>query len=424
LSPRQIAWIETAETFFTATGYRDLNDANHETNVRYGNDASHRGGPPGFVQVMVTSNGQEQEEQQQEIVWTEFSGNNHFNSLGNLIVDSRIGLCFPNFSNGGMLQITGTATVQMGNLQQGQRQVRMSILAVNEVAPGSLPIRWPSDSKKTDVDTINNNDANDKEADDDNWSSLRVTKIVQESSNVKSFYFQRPKAPSKDEPKFHAGQHLPIQLRNGEEVLDRRYSISSSPFAKDYYRISVKRHEHGKGSSYLHDQVKVGDRIKVGSPGGDFTLENSASQPPQSIVLISAGIGITPLLSMLHELASSEPQENFPNVYWIHGAKNSKEHPFQNEMKALQESFASRHSKDKLQVHTLYSAPETDDSSSRSDKVGRITVQYVQDVVPNLTVHDDTVAVYMCGPLSFLADLETGLTNVGVASTNIHYETF
>ena len=406
LSSRQVAWIETTETFFTATGYRDLNDENQETNARYGNDASHRGGPPGFVQVVVTTNGQEE---LQEIVWTEFNGNNFFNSLGNLIVDSRIGLCFPNFTNGGMLQITGTATVQMGNLQEGQRQVRMSIIAINEVSPGSLPIRWPSDQKKND---------DDDEADDIYWSSLPVTKIVQETSNVKSFYFQRP--ATQNEPRFHAGQHLPIQLKNGVEVLDRRYSISSSPFAADYYRISVKRHQHGKGSSYLHDHVKVGDCIKVGSPGGSFTLEKSSTQQPTSIVLISAGIGITPLLSMLHELSSSEPKKNVPNIYWIHGAKNSKEHPFQNEMKALQESFAASHLKDKLQVRTLYSAPETNDTY---DKVGRTTVQYVRDVVPTLTT-DENVVVYMCGPLSFLADMEAGLIDIGVASKNILYETF
>ncbi len=403
LSPRHIQWIETAETLFTATGFRNMNDPGQETNVRYGNDASHRGGPPGFVKV--TTN----EQQEQQIVWTEFSGNNHFNSLGNLIVDSRIGLCFPDFSNGGMLQITGTATVQMGNLQQGQRQVHMSITAINELPPGSLPIRWPSD--------LTTNDS------DDGWSSLQVTKIVQESKNVKSFYLQGPSSTEESSfPTFRAGQHLPIQLDTGVEVLDRRYSISSAPFLDQsrYYRISVKKHEHGKSSSYLHQHVKVGDHIKAGQPGGGFLLENGCSRQQKLIVFISAGIGITPLLSMLHELEACETQEQRRTIIWIHGARNGQEHPFRDEMKEIQQAFEVRHPTDVIQVHTLYSSPDTNDTC---DKFGRITVPYVQEVVPNLTV-DANLKVYMCGPLPFLADMETGLVNVGVEHANIYFETF
>ena len=415
LSSRHIQWIETAETFFTATGFRNLHDPDHTTNVRYGNDASHRGGPPGFVKV--TTN----EQQEQQIVWTEFSGNNHFNSLGNLIVDSRIGLSFPDFSSGGMLQITGTATVQMGNLQQGQRQVHMSITAINEVPPGSLPIRWPSDLATTTTKQNGNTATTDS---DDGWSLLQVTKIVQESKNVKSFYLQRPSSIDESSyPTFRAGQHLPIQLDTGVEVLDRRYSISSAPFSdpsRSYYRISVKKHEHGKSSSYLHQHVKVGDHIKAGQPGGGFLLENGCSRQQKLIVFISAGIGITPLLSMLHELVACETQEQRRTIIWIHGARNGQEHPFRDEMKEIQQAFAVKHPTDVLKVHTLYSSPDKNDTY---DKVGRITVPYIQEVVPNLTV-DTNLKVYMCGPLPFLADMETGLVHVGVEHSKIFYETF
>jgi hypothetical protein len=288
----------------------------------------------------------------------------------------------------------------------------------------------------TATDDADNNNYNNN---DDNWTSLEVTKIVQESNHVKSFYLQRRSTESspwtKDLlPKFRAGQHLPIQLLKKEDdgftttsdqTLDRRYSISSSPLVRDYYRISVKRHAHGQSSTYLHDHIQVGDWITVGRPVGDFTLQHnvssSSSSLPKSIVLMSAGIGITPLLSMLHELAWSESHENFPNIYWIYGARNSQEHPFQKEMQSLQKLFATRHSKDKLHVHTLYSAPGTDDIC---DQVGRITVSYIQKVVPNLTVDDTTTVLYMCGPLAFLADMETGLIQRGVPSSNIHYETF
>lgn len=163
LTKNQMQWIESTETMFVASGYRE-----DEVDRRHGNDASHRGGPPGFVRAI----------QDNEIVWTEFQGNNHFNTLGNILLDPRIGIAVPEFSTGSLLQVSGTATVEMetrNGLQQ--RIVRMRIAAVNELPAASLPIRWRADN---DTGTAATQEK----------VLLKVSNIVQESVNVKSFYLK------------------------------------------------------------------------------------------------------------------------------------------------------------------------------------------------------------------------------------------
>jgi uncharacterized protein len=428
LTPQQIQWIETAETFFTATGYRNNTDPNKQNVRYYGNDSSHRGGPPGFVKVIPNKNDDNDIIISHEIVWTEFNGNNHFNSLGNLLLDPHIGLCFPNFKNGGLLQITGTAIVEMGPLQFNQRQVRMTILAINEVVAGSLPIRWGTDS------TIKGNNNNKK--DETTWSNMRITNIVQESNNVKSFYIQPIDTSSSClvQP-FLGGQHLPIQLKiNDFEVVERRYSISTSykfnTLKNDndkHYRISVKYHDKGKSSSFLHKHIKIGDTIKIGKPNGSFILNTKDIDPfsTSPIVLISAGIGITPILSMLYDLVAVQQNDTMSQriIYWIHGARNQMEHPFQEELKDIHSRFLNPES---LKIYTLYSKPVSDDSKDDMKEknrisIGRITPQYIQQIVPDI----QNASFYMCGPSSFLADMTTGLEDdIGIDNSNIFYETF
>lgn len=380
LSAAQARWIATAETIFTASGYRGRGD-----DVRFGNDASHRGGPPGFVEVSGDGT---------EIAWTEFKGNNHFNTLGNILLDARVGLAIPNFASGGLLQVTGTAAVEMGRLENGARRVRLLVTAVNELPAGSLPIRWPSEDDAADT------------------LEVQVAAIVQESANVKSFYFKPAGAATKALPTYRAGQHLPIELsvQNGE-FIQRSYSLSSAAAdsaAGGYYRISVKREPNGKSSSFLHDHMRIGDRLTVGKPVGAFTREKTGTT-----VLLSSGIGITPVLSMLHEIAA----EKDPNskVVWIHGARNGQHHPFQAEVDTVWKALSGT----SMTRHVVYSRPEAADVGP-DFVAGHITADFVQSVVP----HWDEASFYMCGPLAFLADLETGLQALGVDSKNIHFETF
>jgi uncharacterized protein len=389
LSPAQVQWIERAETLFTATGYRPDDGTD---DVRYGNDASHRGGPPGFVQGSPDGS---------QVVWTEFPGNRHFNTLGNLLLDPRLGLCFPNFATGGLLQLTGTAVVDFGALDQGGRQVRMQVTAVQELPAGSLPVRW-------------------KEA--EGLTRMRVIKIEEESPQVKSFYIA-PIEAARTLTTFRAGQHLPVQLTlpNGE-LIQRSYSLSSGPSTKDYYRISVKHHAQGKASSFLHKHMEVGDYISVGKPGGDFVLDHNpspsdllASNEKNTIVMISAGIGLTPFLSMVRDMA--ERKQTSGPVYWFHGVRNGRDHALRQEIE-----YWSAQLLPTLQRVTVYSRPEPTERSF--DVEGRITAALVQErVAPEHWSHP-VMRVYLCGPPSFVADLQDGLEERGVSGKNIFYESF
>jgi uncharacterized protein len=391
LSPEQVQWIATAETLFTATGYRpEEEDATED--VRLGNDASHRGGPPGFVWASKDGT---------EVVWTEFRGNRHFNSLGNLLLDPRIGLTFPNFATGGLLQLTGTAVIDFGSVDQGGRLVRMQVTAVNELPAGSLPVRWP-------------------EVEGHSVTRMRVVKVEEESAQVKSFYIA-PVEAARTLTTFRAGQHLPIQLTlpNGE-VIQRSYSLSSAPSSTDYYRISVKHHAQGKSSSFFHQHMKVGGFISVGKPGGDFVLDHNPSPPANNdennpIVLISGGIGLTPFLSMVRDMAD---QKQTPGpVYWFHGVRNGREHALRKEME-----FFSGQLSPSLKLVAVYSRPDPTDRSH--DAEGRITAALIQEHMAPEHWSNPALRVYLCGPPSFLADLQDGLEGRGVPAKNIFYESF
>jgi uncharacterized protein len=282
--------------------------------------------------------------------------------------------------------------------------VRMQVTAVNELPACSLPVRWP-------------------DVEGPSVTRMRVVKVDEESSLVKSFYIAPVEAARALTP-FRAGQHLPIQLTlpNGE-IIQRSYSLSSAPSSKDYYRISVKHHAQGKSSSFLHKHVNVGDYISVGKPGGDFVLDqnpfpsaelaNSNEQNP--IVLISAGIGLTPFLSMVRDMA--EQKQTPGPVYWFHGVRNGREHALRKEME-----FLSAQLSPSLKLVTVYSRPDPTDRSH--DAEGRITAALIQERVAPEHWSNQSLRFYMCGPLSFLADLQDGLEGRGVSGKNIFFESF
>src|SRR5499433_488155 len=159
------------------------------------------------------------------------------------------------------------------------------------------------------------------------FRSLRVSRKLHESSNVTSLVLE----PADGEPLTAglAGQYIVLRLRAGpdEPALLRSYSLSGEP-SEDRYRISVKREPHGAAGAYIDTRVQPGDILDVSAPRGTFTL----LQRDGPVVLVSAGIGATPVLAMLHALAAERsPRE----IWWAHGARNSGEHPFAAEVPAL-----------------------------------------------------------------------------------------
>jgi len=239
------------------------------------------------------------------------------------------------------------------------------------------------------------------------FRSLRVAAVQTESADVLSFVLESEDRGPLPAPL--AGQFLVFKLephKDSDSVL-RNYSMSGPPDAGTY-RISVKRAE-GAGSRYFHDQVRVGDLLQVSAPRGSFTLA-SGNRP---VVLLSAGIGATPVLSMLHSLADSAAN-SLREVWWCYGARNGSEHPFAGEVRGLLKGLPQSHSL------VAYSKPEDGDQPGRDyDVSGRLNISLLQQFqVPK------EADFYLCGPPGFLGVFTADLKSWGVPVSCIHSEVF
>jgi ferredoxin-NADP reductase/MOSC domain-containing protein YiiM/ferredoxin len=238
------------------------------------------------------------------------------------------------------------------------------------------------------------------------FTSLRVARIDRESVDVISLSLGPPDGRPLPSPL--PGQFVVLRLRPGasDPPLFRSYSLSGAASA-DRYRLSVKLEPHGAAGTYLHERVQVGDVLDVSAPRGSFVL--AAGVGP--VVLVTAGIGATPALAMLHALAStSSPRE----VWWLHGARNGKNHPFAAEARRLLAALARGRS------HVMYSQPDAEDQPGRDfDASGHLDASRFDE----LGVPRDG-DFYLCGPPRFMRDLTAGLAAWGVAQNRIHVESF
>ncbi len=235
---------------------------------------------------------------------------------------------------------------------------------------------------------------------------MRVTRLERETANVVSLYFEQPAGASL--PVALAGQFLVLRLRTtpGGPVLLRNYSMSGMPGSRTY-RVSVKREVNGVVSSYLHNHVQAGDILETSAPRGGFTL-GSGDAPA---VFLSAGIGVTPVLAMLHTLSSAASRRE---VWWIYGARNRAEHPFAEESRLLLQALVNGRS------HIVYSKPDSADKPGVDyDSVGHLDTPLLE----RLGVDRDA-DFYLCGPPSFLKQLSEGLKTWGADSTRVHLEVF
>src|SRR5579871_3776473 len=235
---------------------------------------------------------------------------------------------------------------------------------------------------------------------------LRITRVDPEASNVVSLSIEQTDGAAL--PTALPGQFLVLRLRttpNGPMLL-RNYSMSGVPGDRNY-RVSIKREANGVVSSYLCDHVHAGDILEASAPRGGFILR-SGDAP---VVLLSAGIGATPVLAMLHSLSSmASPRE----IWWIYGARNRAEHPFAKESRGLLQTLVNSRS------HIVYSKPDSGDESGVDyDSLGHVDTP----LLDRLGVARDA-DFYLCGPPSFLRDLTSGLKTWGADSTRIHAEVF
>ena len=244
------------------------------------------------------------------------------------------------------------------------------------------------------------------------YRSFYIDKKVEESDNVTSFYL-KPK-DDKTIASYKAGQYLTLAAAvPGEEYTHvRHYSLSEAP-GNDYYRISVKREDAydrapaGIVSTYLHEQVQTGYTLKFSAPAGDFVLDHSE----QPAVLISGGIGITPLLSMLNTIVEKQPTRH---VTFIHATINGKTHAFKDHVAQLDNS------NENITSFICYSSPNKEDQLGADfDKEGYIDLELLRSLIPS-----KEAVFYFCGSIPFMETILKALHRWDVPNEQIHYEVF
>jgi nitric oxide dioxygenase len=247
------------------------------------------------------------------------------------------------------------------------------------------------------------------EATDGGWTGWRdfvVADKIRESDIITSFVL-RPKDGGPVAP-HKPGQYLTFSFEApGVEDMKRNYSISAAPNGETY-RISVKRETQGAGSRFLHDAVKIGDVLKVTPPTGDFFL---AEQPARPVVLLSGGVGLTPMVSMVEQIAARHPGLE---AHFVHGALNSGTHAMGQHVRDLAKAHGG------VSVTTFYSEPLSGDRTGETHDVdGMVTLEWLAANTP-IALAD----YYLCGPRPFLRALVSGLSQAGVPADRIHYEFF
>lgn len=244
------------------------------------------------------------------------------------------------------------------------------------------------------------------------WRDFEIERVEQESAVIRSFYL-RPVdggAVIRHKP----GQFLTFRLQGlGSSPLKRNYTISSAPNGS-YYRITVKREDErpeapaGRASTWFHEEARPGTVLQVAPPAGDFHLDMDTKDP---IVLVSGGVGLTPMVSMLETVAEARP--DLPTWY-VHGALNGSVHAMGPHVRQLATKSQN------IDVTVFYANPEEGDgAAAHHDEKGLISAEWLQRNTPS-----DRATYFLCGPKPFLRALASGLKNAGVPAERIRYEFF
>jgi len=249
------------------------------------------------------------------------------------------------------------------------------------------------------------------------WKGFRnfiVDKKVPESQTITSYYL----VPEDGEPLpvYMPGQFLTFRLSipGHPKPVIRNYSLSESPSHPEYYRVTIKREPHPEepevmsGSNYFHDLVEPGTRLQVAASRGDFFLNPQEETP---VVLISGGVGLTPLISMLNAIVDSG--KNRP-TWFIHGTRNGIHHAMCKHMRRVAAE------NDNITVHIRYSQPRPEDVEGRDyDSIGHLNVDLLIELLPNKDMD-----FYLCGPPPFMNSMLKELWGWGVAESRIRFELF
>lgn len=352
-------------------------------------DASHRGGQPGFIRRLGS-----------DLILPDFAGNRFFNTLGNVLTSGRAALVIPDFASGDLLHLSGEARLvdeeTAGAHYPGAE--RYWCLTPRHIVwrPGAL--HWRSHANEVAVEVKPHGP----------WEALapstlqrvQVTAVAEETHEIRSFYLKSSQQGKELAP-FKAGQFITLRVpRLDGTPLVRSYTLSGDSQQADY-RISVKA--DGEGSRYLHSALQVGSELSVSLPSGSFTAHASGSDHAHW-VLLGGGIGITPILSLAHELTGADRGP----VTLIHSVRHASEAPFSEELLDLSEQGL------RLQRHVTGSANVPNGWIS-----GRVSlVEVLADKVLS------EVQLYLCGPATFVQHYHEEALALGLAPNQIHIEAF
>ncbi|AFM18847.1 flavodoxin reductase family protein [Mycolicibacterium chubuense NBB4] len=235
------------------------------------------------------------------------------------------------------------------------------------------------------------------------FRQLEVAAVQDESRDVRSVLLRDPEGTPL--PKWSAGQSIVVRVERGGRSLVRNYSLSNQPGAGEY-RIGVKREPSGTVSGYFHDCVAVGVLVDVAAPRGTFVLDDG----PSPVILISAGVGATPVLSMLYAVADTPARL----VWWVHGARDGSQHAFAREARRVLNQLP--HSRSDI----FYSSPAAGDRLGVDyDHAGRLSAEALQRLGLPVAAH-----VFVCGPQSFMDNVTAGLVVCGFPPERVHTERF
>lgn len=399
LEGRAKQMVEAADTFFVAS-YVDRDGEARQV------DASHRGGRPGFVRV----------DEDGRLTIPDFNGNLFFNTLGNFIINPRAGLLFVDHETGDILQIAGRVEVIFESPEiaafEGAERLWRVIPEKVVLRRNALPLRWSLVEDGMPPSSLMTGSWTEAEArlraaaKSKTWRRFRIERIVQESATICSLDL----APTDGEALIPhlAGQHLPVRITHGREILYRSYTISSAP-SDGLYRLSVKR--EGRVSSLLHD-LRRGDEIEALAPAGKFTID--AMERGRPAVLLAAGIGITPLLSMLRHIAYTGERTRHRRPTWLFRSSRTRaERAFDGEIEAL-----VLRSQATIRDIRVLGIPDVEDEG-HYDVAGRMTMEILKERLP-FGDYD----FYLCGPASFMQAMYDGLRKLNIADDRIHAEAF
>jgi glycine betaine catabolism B len=237
------------------------------------------------------------------------------------------------------------------------------------------------------------------------WSGLfEVERITRETTEVRTFRL-RPADGGALPFTYLPGQYLTIALPIGGETVRRSYTIASTPTRSGYCEITTKREAHGLASRYMHEALKVGDRVAIIAPAGRFTFTGAEAT---GVALLAGGVGITPLMSILRYLTD---QGWGGQIYFVYSAKIEQDLIFRQELEALQRRFPNLH----LTLTLTRGAAETWRGAT-----GRIDAALLTRVIPDVT----GIPFYLCGPAEMLVATRAALRHLGVLEPNIRTESF